>query len=84
MPVKEFMNSYKQYRFKLNGNVEVNLAKDEVVNNFELVKNSATLYSFKNQAEVEGYLSKLGVGYEDIKEVPMTLEDAFIGITGKY
>ncbi len=84
MPVKEFMNSYKQYRFKLSGNTEIDLAKDEVVNNFELVKNNATIYSFKNQENVESYLSKLGVGYEDLKEVPMTLEDAFIGITGKY
>jgi ABC-2 type transport system ATP-binding protein len=84
MPVKEFMSTYKQFRFKLNNNVDIEFEKNEIVNNYEIVKNNATIYTFKNLEAVEGYLNGLGISYSDIKEVPMTLEDAFIGITGKY
>lgn len=84
MPVKEFMSTYKQFRFKLNNNVDIEFEKNDIVNNYEIVKNNATIYTFKNLEAVEGYLNGLGISYSDIKEVPMTLEDAFIGITGKY
>ncbi len=84
MPVKEFMSTYKQFKFKINENSNIELNKTEIVNNYEIVKNNATIYTFKDLEAVEGYLSGLGISYSDMKEVPMTLEDAFIGITGKY
>ncbi|MFH0733143.1 MAG: ABC transporter ATP-binding protein [bacterium] len=84
MPVKEFMGTYKQYKFKLAENSDIKFVKDDVINNFELVKNNATIYSFKNHAEVELYLRNLGIVYENFRDIAMTLEDAFIGLTGKY
>ncbi len=84
MPVKEFMDTFRQFKFKLSDTHDVKFVKDEVINSFELVKNNATIYSFKNQENVELYLRNLGITYENFKDVPMTLEDAFIGITGKY
>lgn len=84
MPVKEFMSTYKQYKFKLTDNTNIEFEKSDLVNNYEIVKNNATIYSFKDKDAVEGYLSGLGVAYSEMKEIPMTLEDAFIGITGKY
>ena len=42
------------------------------------------IYSFSKLDEVKHYLSGKGIIHNDIQEVKMTLEDAFIGITGKY
>jgi len=50
----------------------------------EIIKNHATVYSFKPRQEVEEYLKGKSIGFAELKEVPMSLEDAFIGITGKY
>ncbi len=83
MPVEEFRKKFKQYRFVVE-NHTLKLPKDEVVTNFEIIKNHATIYSFKNREEIKSYLKSRGVVYQDLKEVPMTLEDAFIGLTGKY
>ncbi|MDD3807177.1 MAG: ABC transporter ATP-binding protein, partial [Candidatus Marinimicrobia bacterium] len=78
-----FMNNFRQYDFKLK-NGPVDLEKDDVVTNFDRVKNHASLYSFKSPEEVQAYLKNKQIEFEDFVEVPMTLEDAFIGITGKY
>jgi len=83
MPVEEFREQFKQYQFIVE-NHSLELPKDEVITNFEIIKNHATIYSFKNIEEIKNYLKSKGVAYQDLKEVPMTLEDAFIGLTGKY
>lgn len=83
MPIKQFQKDFKQYKFEVE-NPNVRLQKDGVVKNFEIIKNHATLYSFSKRREVESYLKKMGVGYKNFRIEPMSLEDAFIGITGKY
>jgi ABC-2 type transport system ATP-binding protein len=82
MPIKEFKNSFKQYKFEVND--ELNLEKDEVIRNFERLKNDVTVYSFKDEETVRKYLNDKGVRFSNFRSVPMDLEDAFIGITGKY
>ncbi len=84
MPVKDFMATYKQFKYKLTGNTNIELTNKEIINNYEIVKNNLTIYTFKDKDAVESYLTSLGISYTDFKEIPMTLEDAFIGITGKY
>jgi ABC-2 type transport system ATP-binding protein len=83
MPIKQFQQEFKRFAFEIE-NDGVKLPKDELVRNFELIKNHATLYSFKPQADVEQYLRNKTIAFNNLREVPMTLEDAFIGITGKY
>ena len=83
MPVEKFRKQFKQYQFIVE-NHSLELPKDEVITNFEIIKNHATIYSFKNIEEIKNYLKSKGVAYQNLKEVPMTLEDAFIGLTGKY
>ncbi len=83
MPVQEFQQKFKQYRFRVEGSAP-QLKKDEIVTNVEIIKNHVSLYSFKKAEEVQNYLNSLGIQYRDFQEVPMTLEDAFIGLTGKY
>lgn len=83
MPIAQFQEEFRRYRFTA-ASPDLKLAKDEVVRNFEMIKNHATVYSFAPQAELERYLQARGVGCADLRESPMSLEDAFIGITGKY
>ncbi len=63
---------------------EISLNKDEVIKNFEVLKNKYTVYSFESADKVEEYLKNKKIDYKNFKEVEMDLEDAFIGLTGKY
>ena len=83
MPVKEFMNTYKLYEFHLK-DPKLVIEKNDIVNNYDIVKNKVELYSFSELGAVKQHLSAKGIPHDDIKEVKMTLEDAFIGVTGKY
>lgn len=82
MPMNEFKDNFKMYQFQSdNSNL---IKKDSIVRNFEILKNKITIYSFEEIDGIQKYLSELGVTFTGFKEVPMDLEDAFIGITGKY
>ncbi len=82
MPIKEFKRDFKQYRFE--SAKDLSFEKDEIVENFEQIKNMVTIYSFKSKETVEKYLKDKNINFENLEEVPMDLEDAFVGITGKY
>jgi len=83
MAFKEFLERFKQFKFEVV-NDKLQLPANELIRNFEIIKNHATIYSFYSQAEVEKFLQSQQIEYKNFKETPMTLEDAFIGITGKY
>jgi len=80
----KFRRDFKQFRFDLENDTQLSLQPDELVSNFEQLKNRCTLFSFAEPAEVETYLKSRQVNYKNFKQVPMSLEDAFIGLTGKY
>ena len=83
MPIRQFQKEFRRYSFVLTSS-PARLERDEVIKNVEFIRNNATVYSFRPQQEVEAHLSRQGLAYENFHESPMTLEDAFIGITGKY
>jgi len=83
MPIKEFRDTFKQYKFNLP-DASVKLSKNEIVKNFEILKGKGTIYTFSPKEAVQSYLDSLGMSEAQIEEIPMSLEDAFIGITGKY
>ena len=83
MPLKKFLENFKRYRF-VAGNPSLHLEKDSVVKNYEMIKNKAVIYTFEDKAVIEKYLEDKGIEFTQLTQVPMTLEDAFIGITGKY
>ncbi|OIP54907.1 MAG: ABC transporter ATP-binding protein [Ignavibacteria bacterium CG2_30_36_16] len=83
MPIKEFQEKFKQYKFD-TPNSELTLQKNDVVRNFENIKGHASIYTFSELYEVEEHLKKINVPYNNLRLESMTLEDAFIGITGKY
>lgn len=83
MPIKEFQKTFKQFRFTAN-NPDISLSKNELIRNFEKLKDKVTIYTFAQKSELEAYLTSNNLNKSAVEEIPMTLEDAFIGITGKY
>ncbi len=83
MPLKQFMATFRQYNFETE-NSSLPLQKNDVVVNYEQVKNRVELFSYRTADEVESYLGAQGISYKNFAQVAMTLEDAFIGLTGKY
>ena len=82
--VQEIKENFKQYQFEIEDRFADSIVKDDVIRNFEILKNRATVFTFSKQNEIENYLKQKNINYKDFKEVEMTLEDAFVGITGKY
>jgi ABC-2 type transport system ATP-binding protein len=82
MPINEFTSQFKMYQFTSDENIKINI--DEIVNNFEIIKNKVTIYSFKDSETVLTYLKRKGIPCSNFKNIAIDLEDAFIGITGKY
>ncbi len=74
----------QQFDFDLATTDNIELEKSDVVTNFEILKKHGTIYSFKESAPVEDYLKVKKIPYSNFRQVSMTLEDAFIGLTGKY
>jgi ABC-2 type transport system ATP-binding protein len=83
MPVKEFLATFKQFKFDVS-DPSVPMQKDHVVKNIEKVKNKISVYTFNGEEEIRQYLTTRGILFNGLHQVPMSLEDAFIGLTGKY
>lgn len=79
-PVKEIMDNFKRYRF--NAQPELDLSQDKDFWNSSALGNKWETYSFLPMQEAKARLSAYGVS--DIHEEKLSLEDAFIGLTGKY
>lgn len=85
MPVKEFMSKFKEYTFEVeNEDKNIELKNNDLIKNYEQVKNNMEVYTYASADEIKSYLNSLGISYTNFTEVTMTLEDAFIGLTGKY
>ena len=82
-PVADFMGTFKQFNFEMEGN-PANLKKEKFVVNLEVVKNKIELYTYESGDFVKKFLADNGVKYKGFELVKMGLEDAFIGLTGKY
>ena len=82
--VSNFKTSFSQYKFDLSQNNIDKLHKNDIIKNFEVLKDHVTVYSFHNEIDVKNYINSLKLETQNFRRVEMTLEDAFIGLTGKY
>ena len=82
MPINDFKNEFKMYQF--NTSQTELIAKDEVINNFEIINNKAIIYSFSDVETVQNHMRNKSINFTDFRNTQMDLEDAFIGLTGKY
>ena len=82
-PISEFMGTFKRFDFELE-NDQVDLKNESFVVNFEKVKNKVELYTYSTEGIVKKFIDDHGVACKGFRQVKMELEDAFIGLTGKY
>jgi ABC-2 type transport system ATP-binding protein len=83
MPLEQFMSTFRQYNFDTTAS-GLAFEKNGPVVNHERVKNTVELYTYAKEEEVKSYLEAKGIAYTNFRPVQMSLEDAFIGLTGKY
>ncbi len=81
--VTDFMRDFKQFYFELE-NPDIELSKHDFIANLEKVHNKVELYTYETEEFVQNFLTKNGIAHSNFQQVKMGLEDAFIGLTGKY
>ena len=81
-PTREIMENFHRFRFSLKeGQVPT---EHEKLWNTEKNNGQWITYSFEPLETVRQLLESKGVQVADLKEETLSLEDAFIGLTGKY
>lgn len=83
MPISNFTDSFKQFNFKVE-NDQIDFSKAKFVINSEKVHNQIELFTYDSEETVRNYLSSNSINYSHFEKIEMQLEDAFIGLTGKY
>lgn len=83
MPVDELLRDFSRYTLETDASVDRFEADSAFVNPGK-IKNELEFYTFRPLDEVKSHLSDLGIGYSGLERREMSLEDAFIGLTGKY
>lgn len=81
-PVKDFVDRFKGFTFDLERD-DVEFSDPTVVNS-EHINNHYELYTYAEETDVKRMLDSMGLPYTNFKQLNLTLEDAFIGLTGKY
>lgn len=83
MPVGRLLRDFTRYSFETLVPAE-SLPDDPKLYHTEVIRSRAETYSFEDEAYVRAWLDRDGVPYSGLKAEKMNLEDAFIGLTGKY
>lgn len=84
MPVDELLGSFSRYTLTTDMPID-RLAESEMFINPGKIKNEVEFYTFKSDDEVRKNLSALSIDCQGIERTEnLSLEDAFIGLTGKY
>ena len=82
MPLTQFTQGFHCYEFRAPDGKEPK--KDSIIRNVDLVGNVPKLFAFEDQDTLQSHLDAAWPGVKLENELPMTLEDSFIGLTGKY
>lgn len=80
-PVREIMDNFRRYRFTSPGD-RFSMDADNDMWNPSSIGDKWEVYSFLPKDEMKSRLQSMGVN--DTREENLSLEDAFIGLTGKY
>lgn len=80
MPVEELMGKFRRYTTQVEADFK--LKDTEGIYNPSVIRSSMELFSMLPEEEVRARLAAQGVGNLSVERVG--LEDAFIGLTGKY
>ena len=83
-PVPQLLDTFRRYTFRLEAGAPETLPVDGKLYHSAVIRGSGETYSFADEAYVGEWLTRSGIAYSDLKSEKMNLEDAFIGLTGKY
>lgn len=83
MAKKEFMEKFHGFSFARTP-FSLQMKPDDVLCTVDHAARTTTVYGFLDETALKAYLEYLKVPCEGLAEMPMTFEDAFIGLTGKY
>ena len=81
MPVDRLLEDFGRYTFTTQADA---LPADEGLINPGKIRNEMEVFSFRGPEYVKSVLESNRIPYSDLRRTPMSLEDAFIGLTGKY
>lgn len=81
-PVNELLDTFSKFTFSTTDDSP--LPDDDKLVNPYRIKNLVEVYSFRDADYVKHSLEKQGIKYSEFRKEEMNLEDAFIGLTGKY
>lgn len=81
-PVNELLDTFSKFTFSTTDDSPLPY-DDKLVNPYR-IKNEVEVYSFQDADYVKQSLEKQGIKYSGFRKEEMNLEDAFIGLTGKY
>jgi ABC-2 type transport system ATP-binding protein len=76
------MSTFGRYTFTANTDIQIPNDNDFI--NPGRIRNQFEVYSFKDADYVQKRLLESGIQVQNFTQQPMSLEDAFIGLTGKY
>ncbi|MBD5284892.1 MAG: ABC transporter ATP-binding protein [Bacteroides sp.] len=80
--VDRLLSEFSKFRFTTTDASP--LPDDENLINPYRIKNEVEVYTFKSPEYVKQALDRQGIVYSSFRKQEMNLEDAFIGLTGKY
>lgn len=87
--LEDFSSTFRCYRAPRNGSEapafdRTGLLEKDIIKNVEKHPDYWDVFSFADKSAVEQAARELGWNIQALEEVPMNLEDAFIGYTGRY
>jgi len=82
--MNDFIENFCLYRLAKNSRTENSPAKDHIIKNVEEHPAHWDIFSFAGKDDVAQSLLSQGCHMESLEKVPMSLEDAFVGYTGRY
>lgn len=81
-PVKELMDTFHRYAF-IAADCSA-LESDVRLYSTSRIRENCETFSFETDEAVRKILEEKGVDYKDLRQEKLSLEDIFIGLTGKY
>lgn len=81
-PTHEILANFHRFRFDCPQNIKIK-ANDDIFHP-EVINGHAHLYSFLNMETIQALLQHQGLQATNLRQEKLSLEDAFIGMTGKY
>lgn len=81
-PITELMKTFHRYTFEVEKGQEI--PTDPLLYSSNVVRQKAALHTFVSPQEMNQWLEAKHIKHSPLTIEPMTLEDLFIGLTGKY